>query len=386
MGVRVPAKRANVLEPEARLRVLVLNAGSRTIKAALVEVGVDATVVRARRVVDAVPGAETKPALEAALEVLGADGVDAVGHRVVHGGRWFTEPVRIDDSVEEAIQAASRFAPLHNPPALEGIRAARERFPGRPMVAVFDTAFHARRCAESLRYPLPWEICEELDLFRYGFHGIAHASLVESLAKAQELHAREVTAVTLQLGAGCSACAVSDGRSIETSMGFSPLGGLPMATRSGDLDPSVVLELLRRGYAPQDVDEMLTHRSGLQGLAGAADVRDVLRAESRGDARASVALALFVRQIVALVGAYLTLLRGVGAVVFGGGIGTHSAEVRSRVSSGLSAWGVELDPARNSEGRGRISREDGRPVYVFETDEERLIARSVHALQSGGKE
>jgi acetate kinase len=367
------------------LRVLVINAGSRTIKVALVEAGTDRAVVQARRQVDAASEEEARSALETAFEGIGADDVDAVGHRIVHGGRRFTEPVCIDESVEEGIRAASRLAPLHNPRALAGVRVARERFPDRPMVAVFDTGFHARRSAESLRYPLPWEICEELDLLRFGFHGIAHASLVESLAQAQGTHPRDVTAVTLQLGAGCSACAVERGTSIETSMGFSPLGGLPMATRPGDLDPSVVLELLRQGYTPGDVEEMLTHRAGFQGVAGAADVRDVLRAEAQGDCRAGVALALFVRQTVAVVGAYLTLLRGVGTIVFGGGIGTHSTEIRRRVARGLSAWGVRLDSTRNAEGGGRISHADSRPVYSFETDEERLIARSVHTLRSGGR-
>jgi acetate kinase len=364
------------------VRVAVLNAGSGTVKVALVEVGAAATAVCARRVVDLTAGTCSQSVFAAALDAVGdGAGVDAVGHRVVHGGRRFTRTVRIDPTVEQAIDALAKLAPLHNPLALEGIRAARDRFPGRPMVAVFDTAFHSRRPPESLRYPLPWETCESLDLFRYGFHGIAHESLVQSLATEERIEAGEVTAVTLQLGAGCSACAVERGRSIETSMGLSPLGGLPMATRSGDLDPAVVLELVRRGHALNEVEEMLTHRSGLKGLAGEADVRSVLRAEARGDERAALAIALFVRRIVALAGAYFTLLGGAGALVFGGGIGTHSTEIRRRVAAGLFAWGVDLDPVRNAgDICGRISRDGTRPVYTFETDEERLIARSVHAL------
>jgi len=369
------------------MQVAVLNAGSGTVKAALVEVKAAEATVLARRSVDAAAGADTGSAFSAALDGLEvADRrVELVGHRVVHGGRRFVGPTRIDAAVERAIDDLGCLAPLHNPLALEGIRIARERFPDRPMVAVFDTAFHADRPPESLRYALPWEVCESLDLFRYGFHGIAHASLAEALAAEEGVPSGAVTAVTLQLGAGCSACAVERGRSIETSMGFSPLGGLPMATRPGDLDPGVVLGLLRHGYGIEELDDLLTRGSGFSGMTGASDMRDVLRAEGEGDERAAVAVALFVRRVVALVGAYLTLLRGRGALVFGGGIGTHSAEIRERVGAGLGAWDVHLDPDRNAASApGRISRDGTRPVYALETDEERLIARSAHALLKPG--
>jgi len=369
------------------VKVATLNAGASTVKAALVEVSGDRAALLTRALRELPEDGDRAEALAGALADLAArpGDVAAVGHRVVHGGSFFREPVRIDAGVEERLAALVPLAPLHLPPALEGIRIARGAFPGRPQVAIFDTAFHAGRPAESRLYALPRELADSLGLYRYGFHGIAHAALVESLAEALGTHASQVTAVTLQLGAGCSACAVEGGRSLETSMGFTPLEGLVMATRSGDLDPGAVLHLLRQGYAPEAVEELLTRRSGLLGLAGSPDLRRVLAAEARGDERAALAVALFVRRVVATVGAYWTLLSGLGALVFGGGIGTHSAEIRRRVAAGLRAWGVALDPDRNATGGpGLLSAPGSRPVHVFETDEERQIARSAARLLEEG--
>lgn len=363
--------------------VAVLNAGSATIKAARVEVNGTATTVRWRMSRELDPAGDAGVSFTTLLEELGSlqGEIDAVGHRVVHGANRFAAPVTIDAAVEQAIASLATLAPLHNPVALAGIRAARERFAGRPMVAVFDTAFHAGRAPESVRFPLPWDLSEELGLFRYGFHGIAHASLLESVARAQGVGPEGTSAVTLQLGAGCSACAIANGQSIETSMGFSPLGGLPMATRPGDLDPGVLLELLRRGHDAAELENLLTRRSGWLGMTGSADMRKVLEAEAGGDERARVAVALFVRRIVSVVGAYFTLLEGRGDLVFGGGIGTHSAEIRRRVAEGLEAWDVELVPERNRSGAlGLISAERSRRVYVFETDEESWIARCTARL------
>jgi acetate kinase len=366
------------------VRVAVLNAGSSTVKAALFEVDGRNAAVLGRGVQELAPDVSRSAAFREAIEASGAlsTHVDAVGHRVVHGGRVFSRSVRVTDQVERSIDELSRLAPQHNPTALEGIRLARELFPSSPAVAVFDTTFHIGRAEESVRYALPWELEESMGLIRYGFHGIAHASLLRSLSESQGKAAEEVTAVTLQLGAGCSACAIEGGRSVETSMGFSPLEGLVMATRSGDVDPSVVLELLDRGRTPAEVRELLSRESGLAGLAGDADLRHVLAAEAAGSERARVAVALFVRRIVMTVGAYLTLLGGRGSVVFGGGIGTHSAEIRRRVAEGLAAWNVALDADRNLEAdvRGAIGLPTARPVYVFETDEERLIARDTRDL------
>ncbi len=367
------------------MRVVVINAGSSTLKAALIDVETTHTHVDSRASFELGPDTDLKSAFSALVDDLlreTSDPPDAIGHRVVHGGREFSSPTRIVPSIEQTIESLACWAPLHNPVALEGIRVARERFTNKPQIAVFDTAFHADRSVASLRYPLPWELCDSNKLYRYGFHGIAHASLLQSLIEAQ---GQPATAVTLQLGAGCSICAIEDGHSVETSMGFSPLGGLPMATRCGDLDPGVVLQLFREGYSVDELDEIFNRRSGIFGLCGASGMREALELEADGNERAATATAIFVRAVVGLIGAYLTLLRGRGALVFGGGIGTGSAEIRRRIADGLSAWNVELDPRFNdSDPRGRISSPDRRPVYVFETDEESLIAENVYDLLKSG--
>lgn len=366
------------------MNIAVLNVGSGTVKIALAEVSGSAvrlvlreTVARARHSDD-----DLEDALCTALgKIRDVAGIEAVAHRVVHGGREFTRPVRIDESVERCLEALTPLAPLHNPPALAGIRVARRSLPDVPAIAVFDTAFHAERSEASFAYALPWNLAHTLSLYRYGFHGIAHAALLEALARARGRDPRSIDAVTLQLGSGCSACAIEKGRSVETSMGFSPLEGLPMATRSGDVDPSVVIHLLRQGHSLDAVEALLNRESGLRGLAGSPDMRDVLRAEGAGEPRAALASAVFVRRVVATVGAYLTLLDGGGSLVFGGGIGTHAAEVRWRVAEGLRAWDVALDRDRNLAGvPGRISKPGSREVYVFETEEEPLIARAAASL------
>lgn len=365
------------------MRVLVLNGGSSTVKAAIAEVDGGRVEIVAHRTLEQRAGAGPEAAFEEAIEAVtaGTARIDAVGHRVVHGGTRFSGPVAIDAAVEGAIESLAPLAPLHNPVALAGIRVARARFGDAPMVAVFDTAFHHQRPIASRRYALPTDLTETLGLWRYGFHGIAHASLVEAIAALEGTTPERVTAVTLQLGRGSSACAVRRGASIETSMGFTPLEGLAMGTRSGDVDPALVLYLLRHGRTVDEVDELLERRSGLFGVGGSADMRELLLAEARGDRGAALAIEIFVRRIVMTVGAYLTLLQGEGALVFGGGIGENAAAIRSRVALGLAAWGVAIDPALNAKGTpGRISGRGSRPVYVAHTDEETVIARAVRRL------
>lgn len=370
------------------MRIAVVNAGSATVKGAIVDVEGARVTTRTRIARVAGPAADFKSVFGSFLDELLSreNAVDAVAHRIVHGGRELRSTLRLDAAAEQVLDSLGHLAPLHNPIAVAGLRAVRERLPGCPQIGVFDTAFHADREPESLRYPLPWDLCEELDLLRYGFHGIAHAALIASLADATGVETNEVTAVTLQLGAGSSACAVERGRSIETSMGISPLGGLPMGTRSGDLDPGVILTLLRHDWGVEGIERLLTRGSGLEGMTGTSDMREVLVKAGQGDEHAEIAVKLFVRSVILETGAYLTLLRGEGAIVFGGGIGSGSSEIRRQIGEGLSAWNVEIDPERNVSMRwGRISPMGARPVYVFETDEERLIAIEAHALlESGG--
>lgn len=362
------------------MRIAVVNTGSATLKLAQFEAGRDGLRGLSSDKHEWESRSEMEGTIEEALRGIG-EPPDILGHRVVHGGSQFTDPVRIDSKVEAALEELVPLAPLHNGPALAAIRVGRRVFPDTPSAAVFDTAFHAHRPEESMRYALPREWKEEFGFLRYGFHGIAHASLAQSYAQATAQPMNEVSAVTLQLGAGCSACAIKNGRSIETSMGYTPLEGLVMATRSGDIDPAIVLELAREGYTPDEIDAQLNRRSGLLGLAGSGDMRDVLAADARGDDAAQLALNLFAYRLVLTIGAYLTLLRGEGAIVFGGGIGEHAPEVRARVSEGLTAWNVELDDTLNRENEpGRISAEHSRPVYVFETREEEMIAKDLLEL------
>ncbi|SDF53136.1 acetate/propionate family kinase [Klenkia brasiliensis] len=309
---------------------------------------------------------------------------DVVGHRVVHGGARFSAPVVVDDEVEAAVEELAALAPLHNPPGLQGIRAARATFPGVPQVAVFDTAFHATMPPEARTYAVDADLAARRGIRRYGFHGTSHEYVSQETARFLG-HAGRF--VVLHLGNGASACAVSGGRSVATSMGLTPLEGLVMGTRGGDLDPGALLHLLRTGMTVDEVDTLLNRRSGLAGLTGTGDLRDVLAAAARGDAQAALALDVYAHRIRGYVGAYLAHLGGLDALVFTAGVGENSPEVRARVVEGLGHLGLVLAPARN-EARGRgarlVSPDDAAvPVLVVPTDEELQIARHARAVTAG---
>ena len=324
--------------------------------------------------------------------------VEAVGHRVVHGGDRFTEPVVITDAVEKEIDALSELAPLHNPACLAGIRGARAVLGSRiPMVAVFDTAFHRSLPDAARLYALPLELADRHHIRRYGFHGIAHASLAAGYAAHSGRPLDQSRLITLQLGNGCSITAIAGGRSVDTSMGFTPLEGLVMGTRTGDVDPTVVSYLAERERVPaSDVEQWLNERSGLLGLSGRTnDMRELLRAASEErDSRAELAIELFCYRARKYLGAYLAALGGADAVVFGGGIGEAAPVIRARICEGMVWCGLRLDPGRNDAavrlepGRAaRISADGTRPeAYVVAADEETWIAReTARCVRAAGR-
>jgi acetate kinase len=318
----------------------------------------------------------------------------AVGHRVVHGGERFQQSVRIDADVLSGIEECVELAPLHNPANLKGIRAARAILgEGVPDVAVFDTAFHATMPEVSYLYGIPYQYYRRFKLRRYGFHGTSHRYVAYRYRKLRGLPKEKVNIVTLHLGNGCSACAIREGRSFDTSMGFTPLEGLVMGTRSGDLDPSIVEYLCEKeGVSLQETTAILNRQSGLLGISGlTADMRDLLAEEAEhDDRRAHLAIEVFCQRVRKYLGAYVAALGCADAVVFAGGIGENSPEVRARICAGLECLGLALDPERNAalaDGRaGPITKEGSRlAAWVIPTDEELLIARdTVRVVQGAG--
>ena len=304
----------------------------------------------------------------------------AVGHRVVQGGARFFEPTVITELVKINIDELSVLAPLHNPANLAGIVAAERAFPDVAHVAVFDTAFHQTMPPAAYTYAIDADVAEKHRVRRYGFHGTSHRFVSRAAAAFLGRPVEELKLIVLHLGNGASACAVDGGRSVETSMGMTPLEGLVMGTRSGDLDPAVLLHLQRRaGLDVDGVDDLLNKRSGILGLGGHGDMRDLVAAADSGDARAELALEVYAHRIRAYVGAYAAQLGRVDAIVFTAGVGENAAEVRARSLAGLEAFGVEVDAARNAERSRearRISTDGARTdVLVVPTNEELEIAR-----------
>jgi acetate kinase len=308
--------------------------------------------------------------------------IDAVGHRVVHGGDRFVNLAMITDHVLEAIEEVSELAPLHNGPSLSAIKATREYFGMElPQVAVFDTAFHSTIPERSSRYAIPYEMADKHRIRRYGFHGLAHRYMAERYAVITNSSLKKTKLITLQLGNGCSITAVDGGQSIDTSMGFTPLEGLIMGTRSGDIDPSLVNFLANKEAVESEiVEKWLNLRSGLLGISGSSkDMRDLLKAEANGDSRASLAIEMFCYRIQKYIGAYLNVLRGTDAIIFGGGIGENSSEIRERICKGMEWCDLFLDREKNLLNRDeefRISTEQSKiHAYVVRVVEETIIAR-----------
>ncbi len=307
-----------------------------------------------------------------------------VGHRVVHGGDRFSESVVIDRSVIEEVESLGALAPLHNPANLAGVRAVRELLPGAVGVAVFDTAFFSTLPPHAYRYAVPERWWRDFGVRRYGFHGISHRYLAERAARLLEKPRPNL--VTLHLGAGASACAIRDGKAVDTSMGMTPLEGLVMGTRSGDIDPAVVFHLIEAGLPVSEIRRGLQREGGLLGLSGtSSDFRRVAGSARAGDQAAALALATFAHRIRRYLGAFLVQVAPCDGVVFSGGIGENSHEVRSLVLSGLETLGLVVDPIRNrGEGERRISADTSSvDVWVIPTDEESLIARDTARLVNG---
>lgn len=338
------------------------------------------------------PVADHDAALKAVAEELARDGLGldspelaAIGHRVVHGGLFFTEPTVVDDDVLTEIERLIPVAPLHNPANLTGIRTAMALRPDLPQVAVFDTAFHTTMPESAARYAIETKVADRFRVRRYGFHGTSHAYVSRAAAELLGRAPEDVNVIVLHLGNGASASAVRGGRCVDTSMGLTPLEGLVMGTRSGDLDPAVIFHLRRvAGMSMDEIDTLLNKRSGLFGLCGDNDMREIRRRMDEGDDQARLAFEIYVHRLKKYIGAYYAVLGTVDAVVFTAGVGENAAFVREAAVAGLEGLGLAVDGERNAVRSGEarlISPEGARvAVAVVPTDEEMEIATQTYAL------
>jgi acetate kinase len=360
----------------ARLRVLVVNAGSSSLRLRVLD---DGLAVLAGRDLELPDGQVDPDAVREALA--GLPEADAVGHRVVHGGSWYSGPVRIDAEVKDRIGALRSLAPLHQDRALAGINAIGSTYPALPAVACFDTAFHAGLPASAATYALPADWVERHGLRRFGFHGLSHAHVARAV---WDLTGHDdVRIVSCHLGAGASLAAIRNGRSVDTTMGFTPLEGLVMATRSGSVDPGLLLWLMREGgVTAAELEVGLEHRAGLLGLSGTADMRVLL---ARDDDRARTALAVYAHRLRGAIASMAAAMNGLDVLAFTGGVGERAAPVRQAAAAGLGFLGVVLDETANAQaGLGAEVGVAGTRVRVFviEAREDAEIARQVHELLS----
>jgi acetate kinase len=355
--------------------ILVLHSGSSSIKYSLIDETGDAVRKGQVERLD-----DQRTTMRDLLAELKGQHVDAVGHRIVHGGTRYREPTLIDDAVVAALKDLIPLAPLHNPAGIAGIEAARGAFPDVPHVAVFDTAFHRTLPPEAYTYAIDRDLAARLGIRRYGFHGTSF----EFVSRRTEtlLGRTGLNMIILHLGNGASAAAIRDGQSVETSMGLAPVEGLVMGTRPGDLDPFIPVYLHQRaGLDTPAVDELIQHRSGLKGMTGSNDLRDVLAARADGDPAAALAFDVYCHRIRKYVGAYHAILGRLDAIVFTAGVGEHAAAVRAASLSGLDGWGISVDDIRNAADETIISPDGARvTVLVVPTDEERAIADHVRTF------
>lgn len=395
------------------MKTLVINCGSSSLKYQLIDmateesmvqglverIGIDGSILTQKiegkdKYIINTPMKDHKDAIKLVLEALvdkehgiikSMDEIGAVGHRVVHGGEKYSDSVIITDEVLQSIRDCIILAPLHNPPNIIGIEACQELMPNTPMVAVFDTAFHQTMPKESYICPLPYELYEKFGIRRYGFHGTSHKYVANKVAEVMGKDIEELKIITCHLGNGCSITAVKGGKSIDTSMGFTPVAGLMMGTRSGSIDPSVISFLVEQeGYTIEQIDDLLNKKSGVLGISGvSSDFRDVIDAAEKGNERAQLALDVFHHKIRAQIAAYAGTMGGVDVIVFTAGIGENSSLTRRESLKGLEFFGFTLNEERNAI-RGEIqeiSNENSRvKVYEIPTNEELMIARDTAKL------
>jgi acetate kinase len=312
--------------------------------------------------------------------------IQAVGHRVVHGGEDFASSVMIDDDVIKALEDNSNLAPLHNPANITGIKAAEKLLPGVPQVGVFDTAFHQTMPEKAFMYPIPYEMYKKYKIRRYGFHGTSHRYVCKRAGELLNKRKRDLKIVSAHIGNGASIAAIDHAKVIDTSMGLTPLEGLVMGTRSGDIDPAIPLFLMRNGYSEHDVDEMLNKKSGVFGLSDyvSSDMRDIRKARDEGNKLAAMALDVYIYRMAKYIGAYATAMKGIDVLIFTAGVAENTTEIRKRVCEYLTVFGVEIDDSKNEDlngGEGIISTKDSKvTVMIVPTNEELMIARDTKKI------
>src|SRR6056297_3399215 len=312
--------------------------------------------------------------------------IQAVGHRVVHGGEDFASSVMIDDDVVKALEDNSNLAPLHNPANITGIKAAEKLLPGVPQVGVFDTAFHQTMPEKAFMYPLPYEMYKKYKIRRYGFHGTSHRYVCKKAGEMLNKRKRDLKIVSAHIGNGASIAAIDKAKVIDTSMGLTPLEGLVMGTRSGDIDPAIPLFLMRNGFSEHDVDEMLNKKSGVYGLSDyvSSDMRDIRKARDEGNKLAEMALDVYIYRMAKYIGAYATAMKGFDVLIFTAGVAENTTEIRKRVCEYLTVFGVKIDDSKNEElngGEGIISTDDSKvTVMIVPTNEELMIARDTKKI------
>jgi len=370
------------------MKVLVINSGSSSIKYELFDMSDRSVLTRGvvERVTD--HGAALDEISRTLAESGHAENLGAIGHRVVHGGERFTGPTLIDAGVVEAIRELCPLAPLHNPPNLLGIEMALERRPDVPQVAVFDTAFHHTLPPRAYHYAVPRKWYDEYQVRRYGFHGTSQQSVAKQVAAFLGRPLEELNMIVLHLGSGASITSIAGGKSIDTSMGLTPLDGLVMGTRSGNLDPAVIFHVAREsGMSLEELDAELSDHSGLEGLCGVTDMRDALDHEARGDERAALAIDVYTYRIRKFIGAFMAALGRVDAIAFTAGVGENAPSIRARACSGLEPMGIAIDPERNESrttGTRAIHGEGSAiPVLVVPTNEELEIAEQTQQCIAG---